>query len=359
MAAIRKRETQSGRVYDVRYRDAAGWQHSEKFRTRKAAEQRARAIEDELDQTGDVRRRRRTSVTEVANEWLRSDPGKRGSSLARDRIVLTKHVLPEIGGKAIGTVTPADVQALVSAWSEQRSAQTVRRDYSTMRAMFSYAVANDYITASPCRGIKLPPIERKPRHVVTPDEITALAAALPVDYRPMVYLGVVLGLRWGEIAGLRVCDLDLMRDTLSVAQAIGRDVQGAPVVSVPKSSASRRTLGIPQALSELLSAFLAHRGLTAADALLFGDARGKPLRANNWARRVWKPACETAGIDGLVFHDLRRAAATVLVAEGVDPKTAQSQLGHSRSSLTLDLYAQVVVESGRAAGETVAARFMA
>lgn len=53
--------------------------------------------------------------------------------------------------------------------------------------------------------------------------------------------------------------------------------------------------------------------------------------------------------EGLGFHDLRRAAATGLVAEGVDVKTAQRLLGHSDSRLTLDHYAQVVTEQGEAA----------
>jgi integrase len=60
---------------------------------------------------------------------------------------------------------------------------------------------------------------------------------------------------------------------------------------------------------------------------------------------------------GLGFHDLRRANATGLVAEGVDIKTAQALLGHSNAQLTLGLYAQAVVSLGAAAAESMAARF--
>ena len=70
------------------------------------------------------------------------------------------------------------------------------------------------------------------------------------------------------------------------------------------------------------------------------------------------PACVAAGLDGLVFHDLRRAAATALVLERVDMKTAQTRLGHSDPRLTLVLYAQASNEADRDAAERVGARFV-
>jgi hypothetical protein len=75
----------------------------------------------------------------------------------------------------------------------------------------------------------------------------------------------------------------------------------------------------------MLSEQLHRRGLTGADrdAFLFVDASGGPLRYENWRRRVWSPAAASAAFDAHRFHDLRRANATVMVAEVVDLKTAQ------------------------------------
>ncbi|MCA1844063.1 MAG: tyrosine-type recombinase/integrase, partial [Actinobacteria bacterium] len=55
---------------------------------------------------------------------------------------------------------------------------------------------------------------------------------------------------------------------------------------------------------------------------------------------IWKPATAKGGLEGVTFHDLRRANATGLVAEGVDVGTAQARLGHSDPRLTLAIYAQ-------------------
>jgi integrase len=99
---------------------------------------------------------------------------------------------------------------------------------------------------------------------------------------------------------------------------------------------------------------------TSSDRLFVAPAGG-PLHYWNWLRRVWHPACVAGGLGqlvevegsdrmryvGLGFHDLRRANATALVAEGVDPKTAQARLGHSNPRLTLGLYAQATEAADR------------
>lgn len=78
----------------------------------------------------------------------------------------------------------------------------------------------------------------------------------------------------------------------------------------------------------------------------------------HWRARVWKPAVARAGLRDVTFHDLRRANATALVAEGVNLKTAQTRLGHSDPRLTLAVYAQATTEADRAAAERLADRLM-
>ena len=88
-----------------------------------------------------------------------------------------------------------------------------------------------------------------------------------------------------------------------------------------------------------------------------------PLKAggawpySNFRRRFWLPAVDRAGLAGLGFHDLRRMAATALVGENVDLKTAQIRLGHSDPRLTLAVYAQATTEADRTAADRVGQRF--
>jgi integrase len=182
-----------------------------------------------------------------------------------------------------------------------------------------------------------------------PEDLARLVAAMDESNRPMVYLGAVLGLRFSEVAGLRVGRMDLGSGSVSVNETITRDSQGRPVFDAPKSAASRRTIALPAPLREPEAD---------SDALVFVSPEGGPLRYANWRNRVWSPAREAAGLPNLGFHDLRRAMATALVEDRTDMKTTQVRMGHSDSRLTLALYAQAVPEADQAAADRLSGRFI-
>ena len=359
--SIDQRKTAKGRVYEVRLRGPDGREVSRTFRTKREA------LDHEASQR--LAKRRGTwvdprggnmTLAELCSAWLESNPTKRQSTRARDESALRVHVLPTLGDRRIGSLTPGDIHSLVSEWSVRMSPRTVRRTYGAVRAALNYAVASDLLFRSPCRGVHLPSVSPKEARIVGPVDLMRLADAIPVEFAPMVWLGAVLGLRWGEVAGLRVARIDLLRKTVTVAEQVSRGIGGVGILSPPKSSAGIRTLSIPRELASILSAHLAHRELTGAepDALLFSDRTDEPLDYSNWRRRVWLPAVESAGLNGLGFHDLRRTNATAMVLDGVDVKTAQTRLGHSDPRLTLAIYAQATREGDRLAADKLGTRLM-
>lgn len=255
--------------------------------------------------------------------------------------------------RAIREVTPPDVQRLINAWSKRQAPRTVDRQYDVIRAMFGYAVRCGWLVRSPCRDIKLPPIKQTRRRDLSVDDVIALAHAIDHRYEAMVWLGAVLGLRWGEAAGLTVGSLDLAKYTVTVTHQLGRDGKLAP----PKSRAGVRRFSIPTELAELLADHAWESGVEKPDDLLFGAPEGGPLDYSHWRWRVWLPATKKAGLKGTGVHDLRRANASTLVAEGVDIKTAQSRLGHSDPRLTLAVYARAVPEADRAPADALGRAF--
>jgi integrase len=342
--SIRARKLSTGRVvYDVRLRDPAGRVYTRTFRTKREAETyQAREVADRSRGVWLNPTHATIPFSEIAGRWLTANPGKRPSAWARDEVVVRLHLLPALSHRPIASITPTDVQRLIA----RQAPRTVKRQYGVLRAIFRMAVDADFLLRTPCRGIKLP--------------AAALGEALGPDYAPMPYLGAVLGLRWGECAGLRVGRLDFLRATLSVAEQLSRGPHGTRVSGPPKSQAGRRTLTVPEPLMAMLAELLARRRLTGTDgdALVFVGPDGGPLEYSNFRRRVWMPACQAAGLPGLVFHDLRRANATGMVAEGVDLKTAQTRLGHSDPRLTLAIYAQATTEADQLAADRLGTRFM-
>jgi integrase len=226
--------------------------------------------------------------------------------------------------------------------------------------VLNHAVLEDYIARSPARRINLPEVQPVERPEVTPDQLHRVAAALGEDYQAMVYLGAVLGLRWGECAGLRIGRIDFDLSTITIAEQLTRGIGGRSVIGPPKSTAGRRTLAAPAELMALVEEHMRHRGITRKDvsAFLFVGPDGNHLDYANWLHRIWYPARRQAELDWLQYHDLRRANATGLVLEGVDIKTAQARLGHTDPRLTLGIYAQATTEGDRQAAERLGRRFL-
>jgi integrase len=301
----------------------------------------------------------RIRVRELAEEWTTSNPSKRESTVVREELTLRLHVLPVMGEERIERVQPRDVQQLVNDWRTQHAPRTVKRNYEVLRAMFGYAVRNDWLARTPCRNIVLPSIDGTRRYELSTADVGRIATHLPERYRVMVWLGATLGLRWSEVAALRVGRLDLAEGQLSVTEAITRGISGRNVLSPPKSYAGRRTMYMPDVVTAMLATHLEGEGLSQndADALVFTDDEGGALRYSNWRRRVWEPATAAAGCGGAGFHDLRRLNATTLVVEGVDVKTAQTRLGHTDPRVTLAIYASSPAAVDRAAADVIGDTF--
>jgi len=117
---------------------------------------------------------------------------------------LRVHVYPDLGDRTIGSLTPVDIRRLVAKWSENLAPRSVRRIYGALRTALNYAVEVDRLARTPCRGIHLPAVEPMKVTVPSPLQLVELADTIDPDYSAMIWLGAVLGLRWGEVAGLRV-----------------------------------------------------------------------------------------------------------------------------------------------------------
>lgn len=196
-------------------------------------------------------------------------------------------------------------------------------------------------------------------YALTPAEVIRLARETGPRYAPMIFTAAMLGLRFCECAALRVGRLDLERGTISIEEGLVEAESGRLFSNPPKSSAGRRTMSMPESLIAMLDDHLDATAITRDDeqALVFTSPTGGPLRYSNFRKRVWYPAVARSGLPSIGFHDLRRTAATILVANRIDMKTAQVRLGHANPALTLKVYAQATTEQDRAAAAMIDSYF--
>lgn len=303
----------------------------------------------------------RVTLQQWAEQWL-ARPGKRANSVARDRQGLAVF-MSILGPRALTSITPMHVQAAVDARGQAVSAATLTRDVAALRAVLNAAVDADLIGRSPARKVALPRVRPPERTLLNPEELVRLADAVPCRYRALVLVGGVLGLRWGEAIGLRACDVDFMRRTVTVAQVV-EEVAGHVRVlpGEAKTAGSLRTLAAPPFLIDEIARHLReHRPEAIGDrlALVFVGPRGGVLR-RRFAERTFNPAVERAGLDpSLTFHGLRHVAMSTLVDENIHPRVMQSRAGHASSKLTMELYAHVTDNADRDAANALENRFRA
>ena len=279
----------------------------------------------------------------VARWWelYRVQVPKRPTTAARDLAVMRRWWLPALGNVQVAKLTPVAVRGVVTSMQTAGKAPaTVRTNFAVFRAVMSTAVEADLIGRTPCRGVKLPAERREGPRFLTSEELGRLADATPVEYRPMIYVAGVLGLRWSEVAGLRVGRCDFLRRTVTVAETLS-EVEGRLLFADVKTRSSHRTLTAPAELMEMLGAHLARRGRPGPDELVFVAVEGGPVRAAAFRSRVWKPAVERAGLSGITFHGLRHSAVGYMIELGAHPRVVQQRAGHSSVRTTLDVYGSV------------------
>lgn len=167
----------------------------------------------------------------------------------------------------------------------------------------------------------------------------------------------------GEAIGLRVCDVDFMRRTVTVTQVVEEVAGHVRVVpGEAKTAGSLRTIAAPAFLIDELARHLGeHRATAVGDrlALVFVGPRGGLLR-RRFAERTFRPAVERAGLDpAMAFHGLRHVAMSTLVDANVHPRVMQSRAGHASSRLTMEVYSHVAADTDRDAADALEERFSA
>ena len=343
MATIRRRTWTSPdgtqrKAWQARYVGPDRKRHSRQFR-RKLDAQNWVDAQTAAKVRGDWTEPGAGNVT-FGSWWETWDSGRvnlRPATKARDTAVARTMVQPTFRERRLASIQQTTVRAWVTELDAAGyAATTVRKAHQLLTAALEAAVEDGLLPRNPARGVKLPPVDNGEMRLLTVEEVANLADKMPRRYRVLVSAAAFTGLRWGELAGLRLKRLDILRRRLTVAETL-TEVSGVLSFGEPKTKASRRRVTLPHFLCDELAAHLAAHP-TSADGLVFRASEGGPLRRTNFRRRVWLPATESAGIPGFRFHDLRHTHATLLIAQGEHPKVVQSRLGHASIRTTLDTY---------------------
>ena len=332
--------------YRARFRASNGKERSQTF-DRKVDAERWLVAQQSARQTGmwvDPALGRMT-FDAWADRWEKSVLGLRDTTRELYLGVLKKYLRPRFGQAPLARITATDVKQMVADDLDAGilSASAVRRHVLVLSVILKSAVDDGRIARNPCAGVKLPP-KRAHDAFLEPGEVARLADAIGPHYRPLVLTAAYVGLRWGELAGLMVERVDLLRRRLRVEEQL-IDLNGRLSFGPPKTKAGLRTVTIPATLVDELARHFASDAVQSSG-LAFPTPNGLPMRRGNF-RTVWTRTLERLGwedehpLAGLVFHELRHTAAALAIAQGAHPLAIKERLGHSTISVTLDRYGKL------------------
>jgi integrase len=386
MAHVIDNETQGAPTYTVRWRDKGKYRRKT-FTVKRQAERFALRIEDTLHQgqsTDPYSLRGKTVADVIADSMAAARPNlKPRTYLSYDRCYKL-HIIPTLGSKRISTLTSADVEQWVAELTQTLcaakgrnatpaqtlSAATVRNTFIALNKVCRYAVRHRYMAANPCTGTVLPKASlAKTFHprFLTAAEVELIAAQLKAHapYDLIVRFAAYTGLRAGELAALRIRDINLLKKEVRVERNVQR-IAGEWAVDTPKSPRSTRTVPIlSEPLINDLTTYLAtHPNRSDPEAALWpGRAPGNG-HPTTYARRFdhlsfyrwyFKPAVKRAGLPALRFHDLRHTYASLMFAAGMDVYKVSRWMGHANISTTDSIYAHLYPQDHSADSERFAA----
>ncbi|MFF0700172.1 tyrosine-type recombinase/integrase [Streptomyces tendae] len=372
-----------GHPWTVRYREPGGRggrQREKSFEKKGFADQFAAKIEREKDlgtyiaPTGFM-----TPLVTVYRDFIKS--GDRvGGTRYQYETSLRLHVEPYFKSRPIGAVKPVDLQGWLRWMVEERGYEesTAVNRYETLSGVFSYAVANDYITKNPCRHVRTGRrgVKRRSKKTIrlpTLGEIEAISGHLPGPYQLLAWLMAGCGLRIGEATAVTLQQFDFDQGILYVDRQITQD--GANEEPATKRQKARtkgrgrahtirhlkwrdhdegRAVPLPRTIEtkvhehlRLYGTYRVEEGLNRMQGdYLFANVGRTNILMYSLVDRLWRTARQEAGIERrITTHWLRHFFASVGLARGVPVTDMAEWLGHRDPKVTLQTYAHVMPDA--------------
>ena len=287
------------------------------------------------------------------------------------RQIYENRLKPYFGNMKMNNITALDVRQWLTALDKSKdsnrpgvlSENSKGVYFRTLSSLFGVAVKWNIINDNPCRRINTP---HQPTTVkaLQQTDVNKLFEVIDTysDHRCiiLVYIFLLTGIRISELAGLQWQDIDFNNQIIHInREALYVPHRGAQITS-PKSVNSNRDIFIPALLCEKLLQYKEYqekeiqlRGDLYTDkGFLITQFDGSPVHAST-IRKWIKKTFAYFDIPYVTIHGLRHTYASLLIANGIDARTAAAQLGHSTPALVMNVYANPQNEAKRRAANMI------
>jgi integrase len=346
MATVAKRKLQTGTKWEARWTDPSTKRRTKLFERKKDAEAFLDQVKRQIADGIYVSDQDTLSIREAGDAYLQAaiTRGIRPETYREYERHLRLHINPAIGDVKLTKVSERQVYEIADAVALGRSTALTKAVLRTLSAVFKEAQKRGWVGRNIIKDkdIRISGSGLRDAYFPTKREIVELIACTSDKHRVMFKTAVLTGLRLGELRALQWRDVDLDNRVTRVQ----RSATAKGAFKPPKSKAGKREvpLGRDHCL-ELKKWRLAcpHSELD----LVFPNEEGRVMCNTNIRRRIFLPAMEKAGLmddagkNLFRIHDLRHAAASLLIEQNLNPKRIQTIMGHSDIETTFNVYGKL------------------
>lgn len=358
------------------------------------------------------------SFMDFAETWLEDWAKKHVTTGTQESYwnLLGRWVFPRIGTKKLSKITAFDIQNIVKDMETAgRAPGSIRRAIAATNSVMKYAYRMNVVRENVVDRVELPKMGHDDElHYFTLEQSKRFLEALeqkypfqysacvhsydadgganyreaytayhtiPLQYQSYFYLAVYGGFRRGELIALTWKDVDFEKRSVTINKAASKTKSEGQIIKDPKTKAGFRTIQLPKKCFQILRSWKAEQKricMTLGDAWegfrgaeydnnsVFIDLKsGKMMNLDTPGHKfeeiveMYNRSCENEKdrLPRIRLHDLRHTSATLLLSENVDIETVSHRLGHSKASVTLDVYGHALETMDSKASDTLEVLF--
>ncbi|MHB6909032.1 tyrosine-type recombinase/integrase [Streptomyces sp. DB-54] len=315
-----------------------------------------RALLDKVDQGVPVPARS-AKLAEWLPYWLDNviKPNRKRSTYSKYAMHVRLYLVPMLGTKRLEALGPRHVRVFLADVARKSSPATAKEAHRVLRTALTAATREELVTRNVASLVEAPKVVSRETTPWTLDEtLTFLEEARRDPLYAAFVLAIAMGLRRGEVLGLRWSDVDLDDRVIRISNQVQRI--GGELYQDTTKTGKIRPVPLPLIC---LAALRWHRLRQSHEAakqgieldtrgLVFTTRSGRPIEPRN-LNRSFSRLTATAGLRTIRLHDARHGCATLLTAAGVPPRVLMEILGHSQISMTMDVYTHVAQDTQREA----------
>ena len=292
------------------------------------------------------------SLGEFCIRWLISKKSSlKNNTWSQYDHTLKNFILPILGNVKIRDLRPDHIQSLYDdLLANGIGIYTVLKIHDILHSALSHASDTKLIQHNPANSIILPKEPESEMKILDESQVSQmLITAQGNRLEALYYLALTTGMRQSEILGLKWIDIDWQNQTLRIERQLVRPKGSEVIFAPPKTKFGKRTVKIGEKSISILRNHDIRQNqerIISGDrwidkGLLFTTRIGTPIHARNLIR-YFKKLLNEAGLPEIRFHDLRHTAASIMLNNGIPVIVVSRRLGHSKPSITLDVYGHLI-----------------